>query len=102
MFGLGMLTNLVIIWRLFFCSPEINSANPFAHIKVEQQELIIGEARFPVHEVRKVAIDRSDGKGLLQLPYNGGGQIQWVFDDRYSEELKAYIRRTMPNAEIID
>ncbi|MBS3797548.1 hypothetical protein [Pseudoalteromonas sp. BDTF-M6] len=101
LFALAMLANLALIWRLVFCSPEINSANPFAHIKVEKQELIIGEARFPVHEVRKVAIERSDGKGLLQLPYNGGGQLQLVFDGSYLDDLKAYIQQNMPHVEIV-
>ncbi|MEM0516476.1 hypothetical protein WCN91_13800 [Pseudoalteromonas sp. YIC-827] len=101
LFALAMLANLGLIWRVNFSSPQINTTNPLAQIKVDGQLLKVGKATFPIHEVNKVVIERFDDKGLFQLPYNGGGQVQLVFDGSYVNGLKAYIQQNMPHVAIV-
>ncbi|WP_158683718.1 hypothetical protein [Pseudoalteromonas sp. T1lg22] len=101
LFALAMLANLALILRLNFSSPQINTTNPLAKIKVEGQLLKVGKVALPIYEVHKVVIERCDDKGLFQLAYNSGGQVQLVFDGSYLDDLKAYIQQNMPHVEIV-
>ncbi|WP_151173791.1 hypothetical protein [Pseudoalteromonas ruthenica] len=101
LWGAAGLINVPLLWHRYRYGMSEQLVNPFEHIKVEEELLSVGEALFPVHEIRKVVIDTCDDKGLFQLPYNGGGQVSLVFDSHYVDDLKTYIKRTIPDAQII-
>lgn len=99
MIGMSSLLVLPFVVLRFSGRPS-SLGNPFEHIKVEQGVLNVQETLIPVQEIRKVVIDIVAGQGVFALPYNSGGKINIAFDQEHVDDLKDYIKRTIPEVEI--
>ncbi|WP_341503709.1 hypothetical protein [Gallaecimonas sp. GXIMD4217] len=94
---------------LFFYGKLVNQqhpkpvAKPLDHLQVADGVLRLHQQRFDLATVNKVVIDVVDGKGLLQLPFNqrGAKVPELWFDAARADEVRQFVRRHLPQAEII-
>jgi hypothetical protein len=104
-----LLTNSILFFYLpvsgYGRFPKVD--NPFDKIHMDQEELVMDDARFKVDKVKQVIIQptRRNNKEVGQIVFfrnhRNSSVPSLTFNLEYIEALKAFIGEHLPNTEII-
>lgn len=101
---LSGLTNLCLLPLIIRKSGALKIENPVEYVYFKKGNLIMGEVRIPIENIKKIALDSVDEDAYFSLPYNhiaSVGVPSFMFPVEKIDAFKNHLRSNIQEVEFV-